>query len=76
MMRLFVLLLSVGLLAPVTAPMYARAQGLPPPSPNSTSPEKQAAILVADDVQITADDKLVATGNVEAMFEAARATMG
>jgi hypothetical protein len=31
MMRLFVLLLSVGLLAPVTAPMYARAQGLPPP---------------------------------------------
>ena len=32
------------------------------------------ALLVADDVRLTADDKLIATGNVEAMYQGRRLT--
>src|SRR6056297_3855540 len=73
MTRLFVLLLSSALVAPVIAPVNATAQSAAPQSTNTAATaEQQPAILVADDVQITADDKLVARGNVEAMFEGRR----
>lgn len=72
MTRLFVLLLTTALAGPVMTPALVSAQGVSPQSTDSASAENQPAILVADDVQITADDKLVASGNVEAMFEGRR----
>ncbi len=72
MTRLFVLLLTTALVSPIIAPTKAVAQGAPSRATDNAAAEKTPAILVADDVQITADDKLVASGNVEAMFEGRR----
>lgn len=36
--------------------------------------ESQPAVLVADDVRVTADEKLIATGNVEALYQGRRLT--
>ena len=53
--------LVLGLLFWATA---AFSQDMPP----------EPAILVADDVRLTADDKLIATGHVEALFQGRRLT--
>lgn len=59
MIRFGLLLLGLMLWAPVIA-----AQDAPP----------EPAILVADEVRLTGDDRLIATGNVEALYQGRRLT--
>jgi len=58
--RLFILIGLVAALG-VTAVSAQEAEPLP-------------AVLVADDVRVTADDQLIATGNVEALYQGRRLT--
>ncbi|MDT8326782.1 MAG: LPS assembly protein LptD [Roseovarius sp.] len=46
------------------------------PGTNASAQERapQPAVLVADDVRVTADDRLIASGNVEALYEGRRLT--
>jgi len=65
MLRAIVVSFALGLV-PGLVPVTAAAQdGLDPQQ--STEPQ-QGAILLADDVRLMADDRLVASGNVEAMY--------
>ena len=62
-MTLFARLIScLGLLAALSGSMVVAQEAATP----------QPAMLVADDVRLTEDDKLIASGNVEAMYEGRR----
>lgn len=71
MTRLIALLLTTALVAPAMAPRQAAAQDVTPQASTETE-SPQPAFLVADDVQVTPDDKLIATGNVEALYQGRR----